>query len=320
MNQDAIHIVCCSDANYLRHTATMLVSLFENNKWATVTIHLLGTNICDSELNKFKTDIERFGHTLCYYAFDETTINSLPSGTHSYISKTTYCRLFIQDILPQNIEKVLYLDGDILVVSDIKELWDTDLSNNLVGAVSDEVNGYKQYYQRFGFPKEHIYFNAGVLMINLTEWRKEDVKQKALEFISQPNRPQLDNADQDILNVVCCGKIKELPLRFNLQDALLRRSVPNIREEVVKVIDKEIENACLFHFSCVKKPWQFKSIHPVKSVYKKYQEKTSWKGLQDKISMNDLIYMGAYWVAYALGMTNKYRKSISIFAKSIKVD
>lgn len=297
----------------------MLVSLFENNPWADATIHLIGTNIGQEDLKRIKHDIEKYNQTLVYYPFDEDLLEGLPSGTHKYITPTTYCRLFIQDIIPQEVDKVLYLDGDIIVVSDIKDLWATELSENLVGAVSDEVNGYEQYYQRFGFPENHIYFNAGVLLINLKEWRGNNVKQKALDYISQPH-PQLDNADQDILNVLCCERIKELPLRYNMQDALLRRHVPNIRKEVSSAIENEICNTNILHFSCVKKPWQIRCIHPAKRIYRKYQGKTSWNEEKTKFSIGDLFYMGAYWIAYALGLTNKYRKSISIFTKGIKVD
>ena len=320
MNNEPIHIVVCSDANYLCHTATMLVSLFEHNRQSKVVVHLIGTGIGDIDLLRFRNTLDAYSQQLCFYPFDISNVDSLPKGTHKYITSTTYCRLFIQDILPSYINKVLYLDGDILVMGDIQKMWNTDLTGYLVAATSDEVNGYAEYYARFGFPSDHVYFNAGMLLINLAQWRAEDIKSRAFEFLARTNRPRLDNADQDILNVLCAGKICELPLRYNLQDAILRRSVPNIRKEVEATIDNEIGEGRIFHFSCVKKPWDFRCIHPLKKEYYRFREKTEWRGLVQEVNDKEVIYMIAYWCAYMLGLTNRYRKSVFQFAKRIDID
>ena len=304
-----IHIVCCSDTNYLRHTAVMLVSLFENNKESEFTVHLIAPQLDEMEFLRFKTTVENYHQTLRTYNFDITQLAEFPK-TRDYISSTTWCRLFVQDILPSSIEKVLYLDGDIIVSGDIIPLWNTDLNEKLLAAVSDEINGYEEYYSRYGFPKDYVYFNAGVLLINLKEWRAFDVKKKALDFLKKENRVELENSDQDLLNIICVGKTVELPLRYNLQDALCRKKILHIRKNVEKILDHEIKEGKVFHFSCPKKPWRFRCIHPQKELYYRYLEKTEWKGQIEGINDLDVIYMIFYWVAYALGLTNRYRKSI----------
>ncbi|MCF0180320.1 MAG: glycosyltransferase family 8 protein [Bacteroidales bacterium] len=303
-----IHLVCCSDSNYLQHTAVMLVSLFENNKEREFTVHLIGPELDKNEFARFTNTIENFNQTLCYYKFDQNLLKDFPN-TRQYISNTTWCRIFIQDILPDNVEKVLYLDGDIVVTGDISPLWQTNLNNKLLAAVSDEINGYDEYYSRYGFPKDYVYFNAGVLLINLYEWRKYDVRTKALEYLSKEH-PALENADQDLLNIICAGKTVELPLRYNLQDALCRKKILHIRKDVEEILDSEIREGKVFHFSCPKKPWTFRCIHPLKSLYYQYLEKTEWKNKIEGINDREVIYMIFYWVAYAFGLTNRYRKSV----------
>ena len=314
------HIVVASDSTYLRHTAVMLVSLFENNKGTDITVHLITIEPDKTELERFINTIKNFGQKLCVYNFDKNLLDTLPKGTHKYITSATYCRLFLQDILPTDIEKVLYLDGDIIVTGNINDLWETNIEGKLVAATSDEVNGYADYYARFGFPSDHVYFNAGVLLINMKEWRNADIKKQAFDFLANPNRPQLDNADQDILNVLCVGRIKEIPLRYNLQDAILRRSVPNIRRDVEATIEDEIKEGKIFHFSCKKKPWSFRCIHPMKKEYYRYLESTEWKGIIEGVNDKDVIYMVAYWCAYILRLTNRYRKIVSDFAEKIEID
>lgn len=301
-----MHIVCCSDSNYLQHTAVMLVSLFENNKDTDITVHLIGPELDKVEYERFSNTIAKYNHTLNYYQFDLHLLEKFP-GTRQYISSTTWCRLFIQDILPADIDKVLYLDGDIIVTDDISELSRIEMGDNLVAAVSDEINGYDEYYTRYGFPKDYIYFNAGMLLINLAAWRRYDVKTKALEYLARTDRPELENADQDLLNIICAGKTIDLPLRYNLQDALCRNKILHIRKEIEEILDDEIKQGKVFHFSCPKKPWSMKCIHPKKPLYYEYLDKTEWKGAGIGINDGEVIYMIFYWIAYALHLTNRYR-------------
>lgn len=301
-----MHIVCCSDSNYLQHTAVMLVSLFENNKDTDITVHLIGPELDKVEYERFCNTVAKYNHTLNYYQFDLNLLANFP-GTRQYISSTTWCRLFIQDILPADIDKVLYLDGDIIVTGDISDLGRMEMGDSLVAAVSDEINGYDEYYTRYGFPKDYIYFNAGVLLINLAAWRKYDVKTKALEYLARTDRPELENADQDLLNIICVGRTINLPLRYNLQDALCRKKILHIRKEIEEILDDEIRQGRVFHFSCPKKPWSMKCIHPKKPLYYEYLDKTEWKGAGIGINDSEVIYMIFYWIAYAFYLTNRYR-------------
>lgn len=315
-----MHIAVSTDTNYLRHTAVMLASLFENNKGINVDIHLIGVDLDNIELERFRNTIALYHQNLHYYPFASSTLEGLPKGMHTYISPATWCRLFLQDILPSYIDKLLYLDGDIIVTGDIQEMYDTQLGDNLIAAVSDEINGYAEYYQRLSLPQDHTYVNAGVMLINLDAWRGKDIKKCALEYLSSAKTTVLPNADQDIINILCAGRISLLPLRYNLQDALLRRKVPFIRHEVEAQIDTEVADGRIFHFSCVKKPWQFRCIHPLRHEYYRYLEHTEWKYVHDSIAELDILYMICYWCAYMLGLTNRYRKSVAAFAKRIDIE
>lgn len=309
-----MNIVCCSDNNYLKHTLVMLVSLIENNPGESIDIHLIGTELSEAGKQKAYDTINSYHQTIHFYEFNIHELDDMPRGNHDYISKATWCRLFIQDILPASIEKVLYLDSDIVIVGNLQDLWNTYIEGKYLAAASDEVNRCPEYYGRFGFPMDYNYFNAGVLLINLKEWRKADVKSQMLNFISNPH-PILDNADQDVLNVICHSNIVELKLRYNLQDAIVRRKVVHIRPIVEQTIDTEISNARIIHFSCYKKPWTNRCIHPMRKAYSYYLSKTAWKDEKTKLTIKDALYMSAYWCAYWLGLTDKYRKSVSELAK-----
>lgn len=134
----------------------------------------------------------------------------------SNLSSIVYLRLQIPTLL-QNLDKVLFLDCDLIVNSSLKSLYDTDLSDSLVGAIED-----------YGIPKfapKHIeklklqtYFNAGVLLMNLRKFREELTEEKCYEVLKN-RKQEILFQDQDILNIVCQEKTLFLDKQYNYQSS-----------------------------------------------------------------------------------------------------
>lgn len=154
------------------------------------------------------------------------------------ISFSTYYRLIICNLLPQDVAYVAYLDLDILVLDDIRKLFDQhSLEDKLLGAVIDpwvserdhteikhiegkENNESLLYFTYKSDPDKILtitktrYFNAGVLLLNLAEWRKQNISQKCLDLASTIN---LCSHDQDVLNIACEGQVELLDISWNTQ-------------------------------------------------------------------------------------------------------
>lgn len=183
--------------------------------------------------------------------------------TDKHISEAAYLRLLIPQIIGSNeIEKVIYLDSDLIVNKDIKNLWDVELSGYALAAVQTlNFNRHKQ----LNMDKGVKYFNSGVLCINLTKWRKENLSKRIIKFINE-NRTKVIYHDQDGMNAILYDDWIELDPSWNLTSQLLYLG---------KYSKDELPN--IIHYTEASKPWQLLNNHPFKKEYEKYLAMTPWK-------------------------------------------
>lgn len=133
--------------------------------------------------------------------------------------QTMLYRLLIPELLPQY-EKVLYLDCDIIVLGDVAELYQYDISNNIFGAGYDGFGEtWIKHYKDFGLDAEHT-FNSGVLLINRKRFMEERVKEKCFGMLEEDpsvdfGKRKYELPDQDVLNIVCYKKVFHFPLNWN---------------------------------------------------------------------------------------------------------
>lgn len=160
-----------------------------------------------------------------------------------YYSLAAYYRFFIETAFPQY-DKAIYLDCDVVLLNDIAKLYDTDVNGYLVGAVyeqnTDRSPEFTNYVEEIiGIPY-YTYFNSGVMVMNLAEFRKNKVRDK---FLWMLNKYHFDSLapDQEYLNVICHGKVKYLPTGWN------KHSFPEPPEGEL--------NLC--HFALSNKPWHY---------------------------------------------------------------
>ncbi len=185
--------------------------------------------------------------------------------TEGWISKETYYRLLAAELLPQY-EKLLYLDCDLIVLSDLALLYARDLGDRLVGAVCDYRfdGGYAQ--RVLGVPT-NSYINAGVMLINAAHWRQEGIAGQCLDFLRE-GRP-LEAYDQDAVNFVCRGRIMLLEKQWNFQQVwpeiycwhprhIEFRKNASLQEGEAF----EFGGRGILHYVCAEKPWQ----HPQREL------------------------------------------------------
>ena len=161
-----------------------------------------------------------------------------------YFSAAAYFRLFIETSFPQY-DKVIYLDSDVILLEDIAELYDTDVEGRLVAAAyeqnTDRSPMFTEYVENIiGIPY-YTYFNSGVMVMNLKEFRKFGVRRRFLEMLTTYDFDCLA-PDQEYLNVICHGRVKYLPTGWN------KHSFPEPPEGPL--------NLC--HYALSNKPWHYK--------------------------------------------------------------
>jgi lipopolysaccharide biosynthesis glycosyltransferase len=237
-------VVVAGDEGYAMPLATTLRSIVEANQWAwPLGFHVLSTGFAAATKARIERSLPCKSASIRWVSVDLAGCDGFSTNRH--ISRMTYARLFIHDVLPEGTSKVLYVDADLLVLDDLKPLWETDLGGAVLAAVLDEMDlGVKSSDPRFaGVPRVRDYFNAGVMLIDLARWRQERVSARALQYlVSKPRSPF---SDQDALNVACDGLWKRLDPRWNFQNHYCTR--------ITDISPKQRPG--IVHFVTGSKPW-----------------------------------------------------------------
>ncbi|MFC0821164.1 glycosyltransferase family 8 protein [Moraxella marmotae] len=164
----------------------------------------------------------------------------------SHISEVTWYRLLVGRLIE---DKALYLDCDIVVTGDLREVYQTDLQDNYVAAVHDAIlNNVTHYYHEF--PDIKPYFNAGVLLINAAKWRENNIDAQAFNMSNTYN---FIYADQDLLNILFLKKWLPLSSTYNYQTgADVNAQMHGLPKDIQKTTDSIPK---IIHFTTKFKPW-----------------------------------------------------------------
>ena len=284
-----IDIVACTDKWFVMPTGVMMYSVCVNNPDVDIVFHVIYDDSVTSEDRRDLEDVVALfkGKSVKFYPADEyitkidfPALNDPTLGNSPSITRTTYYRLWLAEFLPPTIDKVLYLDGDIIVRHSLLSLWNTDLGNDAVAVVPDGSDGMMEIYQRLGYPSELGYFNAGVLLANLKYWREHMVVKDFLEYL-QTHAKDILYHDQDVLNVVFKEKKVILPIKFNMSSGFLWKKPQFDVKKYEKELIAAFTDPVIVHF-IADKPWYAyqRNSHPFQSTWYKYQNQTKWKGIK----------------------------------------
>lgn len=289
---DCINVLCATDANYAALCGVMLTSLLENNKDKNIRIFIFTQGISDEDRIKYNKLGEVYSAEVNILIIESKEFEKCPIWPGDRLSVAAYYRLMVSSLLPTSIEKVLYLDCDLIVNGSIEPLWQQDINDVAVGAVPDAQFFNEEFYERLKLPKNKTYFNSGVMLINLKYWREHDIQERCFTCIEK-QAECLRYHDQDTLNVVLQDEVKILPLTYNLQGTfLLTVFKEHYKSGVITLEDivRTSENPLIIHYIGGDKPWNKRSIQPFKSYFRYYKQKSLWK-------FNDLTKQKDSWVS-----------------------
>lgn len=270
-----IDIVCNIDDNYTEYCGVMLSSLFISTPDEHFRVHIICHNLNGKNRKRLIDFCVKCGNEMCFYEVSEAIIKDFPIGNHKYLNVTTYLRLFMSDLLPRSIDKVLYLDCDMMVVQSIKELWSIDISGVALAAVEDMEELTEKAPARLKYPKQYAYFNAGMQLVNLKHWREQRVTERSKEFIVR-NGERLSFHDQDVLNALFHDNVKIISMRWNLMDFFFYKKYVPPTHRVHEYRDA-LKNPVIIHFTGERKPWMHRCNHPFQASYIRLARQEGWK-------------------------------------------
>lgn len=267
-----INVVLASDDNYAQHVAVVAVSILKNTKFADqLCFFVLSDHISVKKIKLIKKTVEKFNAKIEFIDIGNDKLENIYLSGH--VSRAAYFRLMIADLVPKDIEKIIYLDVDLLVCEDIVGLWHVDIGTFPLGAVLDygiiaSSRMRKQKSMVIGLTDNYSYFNSGVLIINVREWRINNYGQKVLEFAQKEKLP---HHDQDALNKIFMNKWYKIPLCWNVIPPvfyLFGKILFNSKLRDAAVCAKAMP--AIIHYAGRYKPWEFERYSGFNDKYYMY--------------------------------------------------
>lgn len=219
-SSEKITLVVATNNHYLIMLAALLKSIELNHKNnELIDVWIISRRITKKNKKNLEDSLDRGIFSITWISEKEV----IPGGMQLPLDKNTYppnifMRLFIPYFLPRHIKKALYLDVDMIVNEDIAILWNTNIENYVVGAVTDSfavsIGNYVANYKELNLPADAKYFNSGLLLINLDNWRDNDITLKVIDTVNK-NRKDAEYSDQYGLNVNLVGQWLELDPLWN---------------------------------------------------------------------------------------------------------
>lgn len=265
-----MNIFVTLDRNYLAPLKVMLTSLFVNNEGETFDVWLAGDGFTEADWRSAEKTCRRFGHTLHSVEVPQDAFADAP--VIRYYSRAMYYRLLAAQLLPREMDKVLYLDPDILVINSVRPLYDLEMGDALYAAATHEgLTGVTSQIAnlRLSTPNGQAYFNSGVLMMNLEMLRKEVDPQKVFQYADK-KRATLILPDQDILNGMFWSRIKLVDERLWNYDARKYQKYLLASQNEMDV-DWVMQHTAILHFCGKSKPWKENYRGKFSTLYKHYR-------------------------------------------------
>ncbi|MCF7817840.1 MAG: glycosyltransferase family 8 protein [Kiritimatiellales bacterium] len=266
-----IPVAVTINENYAQHLGVMLSSLARNTS-ALIDVYILYDKLSPASFSNFEKLSNVRGNLSLHFnqvldsRFDELFIRL-------HFPPICYYRFLLPSILPESISKVVYLDPDIVVLEDISALWNVELAGEWVAGVAVAIT--PERLRALGLRPDSLYFNAGVMLFNLTEWRKRNLEDECFQQTKNFGS-LLTFMDQDVLNIVCKDHWAKLPLKLNKTNDFFAR--PSSQPYAPEEIRLAKGNTGIVHYTGSCKPWHYSCVHPARRLYWNYIHGTPWEG------------------------------------------
>ena len=293
-----IAVACTADARYAMPLAVMVRSIVAGLRAdAVLVMYVIDDGIEPRDRERIAELCTTHAVVLHWLEPPTALVADLP--TWGRIPIAAYYRLPLSDVLPAELEKVIWLDLDLVLATDLARLWEADLDGNTALAVQDVIIPYVssrggiRSWQALGLEREAKYFNAGVMVVDLQRWRDDDVGARAIRYLETHRRDVLF-LEQEALNAVIAGSWGELDPRWNQNASVTGRPFFSPEHLDADTYRNLVEDPWIVHFNGRVKPWLTrKSADASRGLWFHHLEATPWAGWRPRRTLRRSL-MGWY--------------------------
>lgn len=321
-----MNFLLSANNHYLLPLSVCLTSILENHKKDSINVYVLQNDFDNENKILLNNLFKKYNQNLYIIDVDNHYYDNVPVLRWS---KETYYRLLINELLPNDLKRILYLDCDIIVNKNIKDFYDIDLKNNTIAALIENNN----FREKIGLYKEGKYFQAGVLLFDILKYKTKLNYEKSLEIIEKLGSNMIA-VDQDVINIAFDGDM--LPINEKYNNCKITNFYNNNLYRLFNFTSREtIDNTAIFHYasskpwnnlfsgSCEKIWYKYLAISPYQYLYHMKYNKLKYKILRFGV-VKYILYLYIYLTPIIEKITRKifpqkiYNKLKKFYREKIK--
>ena len=269
---------------YVPYAGVSIFSVLENNKdLEEIVIYILGENLSEESMDGLSKMVLNAGRKLSFIETEELILMmkalDMPAYRGSYAANM---RLFLDEVLNESTDRVLYLDADTIVNKSLRDLVETDMRGKAIGMVLDSLGA--SHKKQIGLKDTDPYFNSGVILFDLHKWKERKYSDRIAKHVAE-QRNNYPAPDQDLLNIVCRNDIFRLDISYNFQPIhaistgkqYFRIMRPKVYYDRT-VLERPKENIVIYHcFRFIGEfPWDKGNLHPFTEMFDRYMMQSLW--------------------------------------------
>lgn len=282
-----MNIIYTLNDKFVPQVGAGIASVCENNKAAEeINFYVISSGISSINKKELEKLVKKYNRNIKIIELGEIDdYLSFEFDTNGWNS-IVLARLFLDKILPDEVDRAIYLDGDTIVRDNIEGLWNLDMKGKTIG-MSIEPTIDKKRISILNL-ESHPYCNAGVLLIDLKRFKELNAGKKIIKYYKD-HEGRLFANDQDAINGSMKDEIFIISPKYNFYNIFdqypysffVRIMKPK------KYIDKSIfmdakKNPAIIHYLGEERPWRKGNTHKYRGDYKKYLNMTVWKDTPDE--------------------------------------
>jgi len=271
---EVMHVCFNIDKGYLRQVGVSLTSIIENNPDMRFSFHVFIDEMDDAEEKLMRSFVEKYNQDIWFHVMNIKQFmdfHILNKNMH-YVA---YFRTYMPKVMKKFTNHYLYLDADILCFDSLEPFLKINFQGKPVAVVEDLAETASVQCELLHMQNKK-YFNSGMMWVNIEEWEKQNITEKAFSFRNK--EPKLFKYhDQDILNLAINGNALFLPQRYNY--------LPNIYKKPWEIEGKEPENLILYHY-IGDKPWKF-CLTKYQKLWHDCCQRSLWRDNNNSFSKNE---------------------------------